>query len=374
MVSISNFRLSLIWSETIPAILEGKILEGKIAEGGLSIGRSGDLAKMFEACVMPNNCSKNLQRPWKYPVGHNFWRFYFEGKRAGTITGAQAWKKLVPLRYKPPFKVIMERCEAKISLEVFYASHGLGLIATANYRGTLKPLREIAVLAQMVKDGRYFRISTSDTSKLMTLSEVAEHALDLARIQAFGNVEAFPGINQPFTIASFIQGANIENGLIVNQGDGIHRILEAVTDWNPYFEKMSFTDINLNDYCLPIKKRLDSDIVYARKTGRAIWFPRALTGTLTGTKSASSVSCYHRNLVIGSFLVQSLGEFVRWTTRRYRAGSNVAQALLNRARRAATLLTHFSEGKYVIYRSASLQTQIADYDLIKDIKFLRDIT
>jgi hypothetical protein len=93
-----NFRLSLIWVETIPAIFDQKL--GANAACAF-LGKPGGYAEKFDA-LKGANASADLQVAWPKPQGHHFWKYYFAGIHAGDICGVDAWKNHVPLRGSRP--------------------------------------------------------------------------------------------------------------------------------------------------------------------------------------------------------------------------------------------------------------------------------
>jgi hypothetical protein len=97
------------------------------------------------------------------------------------------------------------------------------------------------------------------------------------------------------TIATFVQGQTDNPDQEVRDGSPVHRVLEALTGWNENFATMNLQK-TIESAKLTIHRRSDSDLVYARKGGRAIWLPREF-----GTSPARPrLSCYHRNITFGS--------------------------------------------------------------------------
>ena len=270
----TNFRLSFIWVETIPDIFAQKL--DKAAPYAF-LGKPGQFAKKFDEVKVGK--SKDFKLPWPKPKGHNFWKHYFGGRHAGEIPGIDAWKNLVPLRSETPVQIMLEPAKPpeprrpKVTFEVFYAPQGIGLVANVYYRGAAKSLDEIAELAHAVRY-RYRFHGDTDRAKGMSLQSAAERALADARQQAFGNAEATAGHNQPFTVATFVQGETDDPNEEVAEGSPVHRVLEALTGWNEDYAKMKLDKTPIATARLAIHTQRDSDLVYARKGGRAVWLPR----------------------------------------------------------------------------------------------------
>jgi hypothetical protein len=390
-----NFKLSFIWVETIPAIAA---LGLDSAAPYAFLGKPGRFAEKFDT-LQAGRPSEDLQLPWPRPIGHHFWMHYFAGRHAGAISGLDAWNSHVPLRCKRSPKIAQNAKEPKATFEVFYSSQGVGLVANFYYRGKNKSIREIVKLARGVQSRLRFRTSAGQGG--MLLQNMAAHLLEDARQTAFGNAEATPGFNQPFTIATFVQGETDERK--VGEGGPVHYALEALTAWNHNLENDDLKVSTIESARLNIHKRAESDLVYARDKGRAVWLPREFApkkenlpldesdanaashlpagpgmeeaaglaieletdATLDPAepgpeaKRPPRLSCYHRNLTLASLQTMSLGEFVGATGRQLLRGEKVPELLLARAKSAARILNALTLGDPTLtYRSKSVVAQI----------------
>jgi hypothetical protein len=329
MTQITNFRVSFIWVETIPAIFAQQV---KASSPYAFLGYRGQYAQAFDKLKRPKGGPQGLELPWPKPQGHHY------------------WKRL-------PFRISSKERSPRVTFEVFYSSQGTALVANAYYRGQPKSLTEIVELAHAIRNRDRFHTDTAQAQSGLSLQSVAEHALATARRAAFGDVEAFAGYNQPFTIATFVQGTVANPAAPIVDGSDEHRVLEALTGWNQNFAIMNLAKTPLQSASLSIHSRLDSDLVYARGTGRAIWLPR-LFGAPQGR---ARLSCYHRNVTLASVQTMSLGEFVGWVARRYQRGEAVPDLVQERAKRASRLLGVLAAGeRTATYRTMSITTQVDD--------------
>lgn len=384
MANITIFRLSFLWVETIPAIVARDLpLDAPFS----FLSQQGDYVKRFSYLRTNPPPPIELSIPWEKPTGQRFWKFYFEGKQAGEVTGIQAWKKFVPFRKPFVCEQIMPMNSGettKVTFEVFYAPQGVALVANVNYRGEGKSLMEIATLAHHVRSSFRFSIDGLTTKGGLSLDAIGEQALAKVRREHFGAVEGFPGHNQPFSIASFISGTDIERDQVIRQGSEEHRVLEAITGWNRYFPELDLATTPLADAKLPIHKVLPSDILYARKSARAIWLPRSInckSSTTTQTAGISSspmsntslISCYHRNLLLATMLTLSMGEFVAWVAAQHSEGKAVREIHNERAKRMVSLLQMLSDGKNSTYRTASIAQLIQDAEWPQQMALIRSV-
>jgi hypothetical protein len=368
MTEISIFRTAFIWVETVPAILAGAPADAAYA----FLGQYGGYAQFFDQCQAGQATANALKLPWDNPNGNFYWRYYFEGKDAGDMTGAQAWKKFVPFQLDLPGKTVTSDAEARVTFEAFYAPQGIAVVAHVNYRGVPKSALDIAKLALAVRYDYRFQIDASPGPTVgVNLDRAADRALAVARARGFGKVDGFPGDNQPFSVTTFLVGENIVTPV---EGSDEHLLLETVTSWDRNLTKADLAKRPLADAQLSIRGSSADNIMYARKNGRAIWRAHAF-----GENSPSPMlTCYHRNITQAGLQTLSLGEFVSWVAAQHDANVIVAPALDERAKRAATLLELFSEGKAatgkkITYRTDSVAAQIKKADWAKAIALVKGL-
>jgi hypothetical protein len=355
VTTISIFRISFIWVETVPAILaKGVPPSAPYA----FLGQYGGYAKEFNACqaaMLPPSrpSASGLKLPWNNPEGNFFWKYYFEGTHAGDVKGADAWGKIVPFQLELPCMTVTPDAEARVTFDSFYAPHGVAVIATANYREKCgkkpKSALDIAKLALAIRYDYRFRFDASDPAAGINLEKAAERALGLARQQGLGNVPGISKDARPFSVTTFLKGKDVDP---IAQGSDEHFLLETVTTWNRYLKTADLASAPLADAPLKIRNADGENMMYARGRGRAIWFPREFVGN-----NRPMLACYHRNITHASLQTQSLGEFVAWVADQHAASRPLAGTVDDRARRAAALLELFSNGK-VIYRTQSARAQI----------------
>lgn len=346
MTRISSFRATLIWVETVPAILANTLPPDAPYR---FLGKAGGYARAFDECQNGKRRPDGLELPWDKP-GNYFWKRYFN-KEATKVFGAQAWEKFVPFRRRLDCQTITPNPAVTVSFEAFYAPQGVAVVAKIDYRGTLTPIRDVVDCALAARHGYRFTISGRTN---VSMDHAADAALDSARHDAFGDVECAAGYNQPFSVASFIIGEVADIATPVGAGSDEHLALEAVTTWNPNFATQPPKPIA--DAKLPMHASAASDLMYGHGRARAIWLPRAFAQPAAGPV----ISCYHRNIMLASLQTLSLGEFVSWVAARHTGAQPVARILDERAKRAAALLQLMADGDQSTYRTTSVAHQFAD--------------
>ena len=350
-VQITNFRLSLIWVETLPAILERTV---DVNLPYAFLGYVGKYAQAFDKCQASPGVGDH-EVPWLHPRGNHFWKYTFAGQHAGDVDGATAWRSLVPLRATVPQRFGLASQEAKTTFEVFYSPTGIALIVNTYYRGAPRSVMEIAELGHLIRYDALFH-PVGDPTHLRSVSATAESLIGDLRRQAFGDVAAFAGHNQPWSVATFVQGTGADPNAPLVAGSEEHIALAALAEWKPDYKTAKLDAAALKAAKLQEDTSTPSDFVYAAKSGRAVWLPREFTRV---TRTAPRMSCYHRNLTLSSMRTLLLGEFVDWVAKSDQAGKSLKPVLRARALQAAELLEICGAGdRTLTYRTRSIEKLI----------------
>lgn len=351
MPRIKNFRISFVWIDTIPGLLDNQAPDSEFAW----LSRRGDFTVNFDNCQAGRRAGGGLAVPWLSPdSGRSFWRYYFEDKRLSRVTGNQAWKKLAPLR-QDLYRIAPRELDfSELRLSAYCYAHGIALALTLNARGVnLEPL---AVAKRAVALRREQLLVLPDQPRpRFSLDVLHKTVRDRLHEEQFQSLDFHSGRNQPYSVVTILEADDVDPTSTVTEGDDTHRALEAMTVWNPYFEATDLNQSPIASARVEGRKRLDSDLLYARDTGVAVWLPRELA---SGRKGLTALSCYHNNLLHGSMQVRSLAEFVHWTRRKTANGGAVSNAISNRAERSARLLQMIRSGDYATYRSRCLEKVI----------------
>lgn len=309
-----------------------------------------------------------LELPWPRPSGQYFWTYYLEGP-PGRVGGAQAWKALVPFRGDLPATVEAPWLRpGRLSVEGFFYPHGVAFVLTASCRSSLT-LEEAVDKAFDVRKTKRFEVAWDgeEASDALTLEALACRALDALHEMAFGS-DAPAGDRSvtPFSVVTVVRGRGVDPGAPPEEGGPVHRALEALTTWRPSWRYDVLPD--LSEASLRIRTAPPSHVLYGRKRGRAVWYPALFT--LEGG-DIHSLSCYHRNLVLASLQVESLGGLIASTVGRVREGVPLSACHRECARRAAGILGRLYGG-VATYRSWSPRAQIEQNGLVPVVNEVRD--
>ena len=363
-IQIHDIRLSLIWVETSLTLLQEPIpADIPFAFLGRRPSYRDKFTELQSLPVAPGK----LSLPWPNRVGQRFWTFYLEGKAPGSISGNKAWASLLPLRRKETSALIeVPWSGGHFLVESYFYPFGLVLVITLRCRSQLL-LHEAVDILFKIKRSQRVNVQWNDkSSEPLTLDMVADLYLKNLRKEAFGQYAASdyrPA--KPFTLLTVVQGSGVDPTTPVTEGEEIHRMLEAVTTWQPTWQYDVLPELAKTS--LHIRRSPPSHILYGRARGRAIWFPGLFTQK---TGKLRSLTCYHRNLVFTSLQVESLCGLISLTAKNLQNGIPLHGCHRDCAKRAAGILGRLYGGVNT-YRSWSPKAQIEQNKLVEVLNEVR---
>src|SRR5690349_12336871 len=105
-ITISQFRVSFIWFETILSLLADDVPDQKNVPFYF-LGRNNTYESMFNQIQQKSAGTIKLTLPWRVssnetPPSH-FWRYYLKGYEINNVTPRLAWEGFVPFRGMAPY-------------------------------------------------------------------------------------------------------------------------------------------------------------------------------------------------------------------------------------------------------------------------------
>lgn len=359
-MTIETLRLSFVFTETL---LDG----GKGGQLGDFTSELG-YAAMIDALQAGTAAEKGLGLPWPYPAGQNFWDSYLHDKVPGDAGGKLCFEKLVPLRMArlaDSVRVAMPEAR-RAGIEGFCFPHGTGLLVTVDIVGSLD-LDGAGTLAQRVRYDKVFEAGWAGraAAPAVGIEQLATAALDRIRALGFG-AEAAGTRSKPFSIATVVCGRDVDQNQPPAHDSATHRLLNGLANWPRQWQKIPAPPLVAGQTQLDVRSAtaLPGNLLFAGKRGRAVWFPGLF---LPGPTPVHSLSCYHRNLSLGSLQTESLLMLAGAVVAAQGQLPNSVQRL---GRLAAGLLGRLHTGTKT-YRSDSLRAQIAQSDERADVDALR---
>ena len=368
-------RLAFIFCETNLGLL-GNPQPPKVPLGFL--GNSSSFAAMFDSAQQKGVIPMNLTPPWD-KAGMHFWEFYLESKTSlEKTTGSTAWRFLVPFRGRIPIKQVtvssLGSSELNCVVESFYYPHGFVCLVTFTITKTLALADSVALAYDIRKKQLDFEFPSGAKQKL-PLKAFAAQCLDIIRESALGPGTP-PGAKpvEPFTIFTVLKGNGQANDLspLSNQSDEVRRVLEAVTNWPNVWTKSQLPAFD-NQVRIALRSAaVPDDTLYARKRGRAVWYPDTFSDI---TMQRVSLGCYHRNLVLASMQTESLCGLATATVQQIKTVGWPSLPVMHRdcAQLAAGILGRLYGGDKATYRSLSPRYQIDQNGYVNDINQIRTI-
>jgi hypothetical protein len=364
-VQIHDFRLTFLWTETLP-----ELLAGAAAPQGSSmpfLWSQQAYVERFATILQGGLDPLGLQAPWPRPVGDFFWTYYLEDKIPGQIPAEMAWRFLVPLRGRVPAQVEAPWLQnARFSLESFFFPHGLALAVSARIQATVSPEQAMASALQLRRDEKLEIDWTGGGHEALNLDGFSRKALQALRRSVLGSDVQAPAQSLPFSIATVVRAEGVDAETSFPQGGMLHKVLQGLTTWAPTWQTDALKP--LAEAGLPTRNSPPSYALYASSRGRGIWFPGHYTPAMAQRRS---LSCYHRNFVFLSLQVESLAGLVAFAARQLDQGMVLAQQQAACARRAAGLLGRLYGGVKT-YRSRSPKLQMDQNGCVAPINTVRD--
>lgn len=359
-IAIGSFKMTLIWSETLPPIFEDAATQaplGWITRRFSYIPILQGLVDLLSTPVLAcgSTHSLGLNLPWEDP-GHHFWRYYLEGKPLTYLRGMQAWRGLVPVWGQ--LEAMQTRAGDLVVPEFFFSPHGFGLILAVQVDRRLK-------LFDAVDGARKIARTETLSAKLptelkpvnRTLPQFAEAAMSMLRSAAFGTTTAAGDTlsAEPFTIVTFLRGKGAGDHAVAD-GDDVHRALDGVTRWSATWAIDQLPGLTKNT--VDSRRGPAAHLVYGRRSGRAVWFPSSFDEDGDMVKAAPrALHCYDRNLMFATAQTLALCGLAVSTSARLTPNRPLLPANEECAKLACGILGRLYGGTST-YRSGSVKSQI----------------
>ena len=368
---IERFSLSFIWTRTFFNFLESYSQEelNKLPfEFFVKLSSYKDKYKILKREGVDNNC---LMLPWKKRHANWFWKYYFEGRNPWDVSPNSAWEKyLIPFRKPVAVNIsspILNTGES-VSVESFFYRHGIALVITVRLLNS-PSLTALLNKAFQLRRNKIFELTKGELSPgKYSITALANKLLDLfcglALGRKGGKGRSFPG--EPFSVATVIQGDEHYLKMPVEQSSDIHKMLEGLTKWNRNWQGAK--PPNLQEKKIPIQNECDNHCLYANKQGRMVWFPQLFTPSVDNSKRYA-LGWYHRNLVLSSLQVASIGAFVKNTADLKRNGIDITTYHRQWADYSLRILKRLDSGENT-YKTWSARKHIEQNGIMDDLTYL----
>ena len=307
-----------------------------------------------------------MKYPWenKTAATNWFWKYYLgnvDPQRTDySVLSGDCLNNLIPFRKSLKLDVTVpwssDSNPAKcISFEGFFYRHGVALVCTLRFRNS-QNIEEAVTRALEARYQPVFSLRIQGEAQPYSLTALSERCLDALCKEAINSTDGYS--DQLFSVAAVASGDREYEGRVVQQGDEIHRAIEALASWDSSWENKTLPELSKS--VILIKKQQPGDVLYGHENSRVLWSPRLFVPVAEGCKDYA-LRWYYRNLVMASMHTRSLSAFLINTNKQ----STINGRLKCHAKIARDILLKLQNpvGKST-YRTRSLKVQIEnDSDL-----------
>ena len=354
-MKIDQLNVSFIWTRTFFHLFDDAVTE-KVPFGFFA-RRTAYTKKFVE--LFPG--TSRLTCPWEKKTAETnwFWKYYLGNvdplrTDPSTLSG-NCLNNLIPFRESLKLDLTVPWSSDSnpargISFEGFFYRHGVALVCTLR----LRDCQNIEEAVNRALEARYqpvFSLRTlTGEVKPYALTALSEQCLDALCQEAINCTDGYT--DQLFSVAAVASGDKEYEGRVVQQGDEIHRALEALASWDSSWKTMTLPELTEN--VISIKKQQPGDVLYGHENSRVLWSPRLFIPVSEGRKNYA-LRWYYRNLVMASMHARSLSAFLVNTNKQ----SAINGRLKGHAKIARDILLNLQNpvGKST-YRTRSLNVQI----------------
>lgn len=372
-MEIAHVRLSLIWTESFPYLLDD---DGAVKEEFRFLGRSTRYIERFEyeqstirQAPFRDVQISDFSPPWPGPWGQRFWLYYLGGVTPGIVRGSTAWNALVPFRGRSPVAVAAKWLQGTVYHETFFYPHGLAFVLTANVRpARAMSLEEMVIAASNVRRDRRFRVSFAGGEDSLTADRLADEILAHTRSSLLAVEVPRPARTwEPFTILTILTGSGFDPAKPPQPKT--LAALDAMTSWRRGVTSGGPPKLTDDNRLPPGAPDTAPDFVFARHRARAVWFPQLFDSTL----QRKALSCFHRNLTLLTMQVESLSGLIKLAARYIAVGDDIPVRMHECVSNALRLLEALDEGRRSsTYRSHSPRHQLQKNGVIESMKTVRE--
>lgn len=321
--TLKRFRLSLLWNVSFPTLLNDNMpTDAPLA----ALGRASSYGELFDDLLAnptlarrPHNNAPALELPWPAKGTHWFWCRYLEANPIRRVRGAYAFYSLIPLRRHeslvrglttgnidghPQAALLQQAHLEQISGEAWFHPHMASFAINITVKGQFTPI-QMAEVCLILRRDRLFQFPGQ--SKEWKLDELAAQTLDKLLQEAVGPTHAAPVPPvTPFTIVTVLEGDSDDLNNAVTDGDEVHTALEIITQWRTgRMGKLAHGDIS-HDPDHGATSTISGGLLFGHERSRAVWDPSRFT-----VYGGTSLSCYHRNLLVGTMQTEALLTFTK---------------------------------------------------------------
>ena len=358
--TISDWRLTFVWVETILDVLCGRLAPGSVPMP-FAVSRFRYI-DWFNSYRSSRDLARTPEPPWPIQANDGFWWWYLGTPAAlADIGGALAWRSAVPVRLPTPLAPETDVADLRIWSEGLAYPWGVTFVVHLVSSGTWRDFGALAAeLIELRREDRFLLHGAP-----VTLDDIGASGLDALRVSVFGPDCVGRRMPEPFSLFSPVRGSGSVATLDPYTVDEVHRLLHVGASFSATWDWDELIDLDASAVG-GLKQKPRSHIVVGTSRGRSIWAP----AHLVQAGPRHTLSCRHRNLVMASAQTDSLAAFAVSTVA---DGHDVILAVDHDflMRRGVELLGGLYLGATSSFKSLSPKRQLDDSGALPAVNQLR---
>ncbi|HEY0477373.1 MAG TPA: hypothetical protein VGD37_07600 [Kofleriaceae bacterium] len=362
-IIVNRFRMSLLWTARFASL----VADASPAGAPLAaLGHVASYEPIFTGLlqapatpITPAAGAPALVLPWRPQSTQWFWCRYLNANPIRKVKASFAFWRLVPFRRQgspapgldatlPASLAGQPQLETMIA-EAWFHPHMVSVAIHVTVTGAMS-VADLAAAGLALRHDRVLRVPGD--AALHKLDELGTRYLQAMYLEAVGEPNAGPlPPADPFSVVTVLQG-DTAGAREVEPGGAVHRALDAVTAWDvDHLGALAAGRISGH------ADAGDGPLLLGHRRARAVWDPGRFERA-----DQISLSCYHRNLLMGALQTEALLGFAR-----------VAQDEAAAGRRPKTIrdcedpvlkrVIDLHAGNDETYRSSSLKRFIDEHPL-----------
>jgi hypothetical protein len=358
MPSITDYRLTFIWTEVVLDALTGTLVPSAAA---MPEAVSRPLYKAwFDAAQSTRPSVHEPAPPWPDNGRQRVWARYLQNADLLRVTGADAWRSVVPIRIPAPIGVDDPTPDLVVRTEGLVYPWGSVLIVSLI---RTSPWSNFDLLSADIVDRRRGKHYSVDGGGTVTLDTVGAAGLGALRARVFGPAAGSPAPAEPFSIFTPVRGSGTPNELDPAQDSALHHALQAGASFSKTWQYDALAALE-DGRVSRLKQQPPMHVVYGTRRGRSVWGPIAFL-----SPGERKLNCQHRNLVLVSAHVESLAAFARATMAEVPGVLGLEHQHL--AKRAMTMLEPLYRASSTTHKTGSVKVQVDANGWLGDVNALR---
>jgi hypothetical protein len=300
---------------------------------------------LYEAELAKGGKGSAFKPAWAGGYGSRFWRYYAKKESS---TPKELWRTLTPFFRPSNAQITAPEKNFTVEQRAYVYPWAVAVVVTAESGAAQTTADAIAAAFRLRKGGKY-KFNIGGKAREAPLAGLMQALIADTRAAAFGAELGKAG--DLFSVASVLKGAGANPTEAVPTRGDVHKMMEALTGWNDYWDKLELDDLKQSS--IEIETSPPGHVLYGAKRGRFVWFP-------AGFNFAKKLPCYHQNLTVASMHTESLSSLLTEAADLLAAGKTMADFSVtygNCVQLAAGLLGRLYGGVDT-YRSHSVREQI----------------